>query len=293
MQLTNTNFFYIAIITLFFAKNIYADDIRFGVIAPRGAAEAQEMWSQMAKYLGKETGKNVVIYPVTPDKVEESVASGGVQYMLGNPVTTVILEEKHKARPLVTVNGPGGTKFAGVIFSKKGSKVEKAEDLKGKNVMAFKFEKSAAAYVFQVFHLRQKGIDPHKDFASFREAKKQDDIVLAVKSGVIDAGFIASGILEQMQSEGKINIAEDFHIIDAQKGDIANIHSTKTYPEWYLVATHQANVDDSTKIRTALLKLKENDIATKNARIKGFVEPLNLDGLKETLRALKLSPYKS
>ena len=77
--------------------------------------------------------------------------------------------------------------------------------------MGFKFKRSAAAYVFQVKHMQDLGIDPHKDFAVFKEAKKQDDIVLAVKSGLFDAGFVKSGLLEAMVKKGKVSLVHLQH----------------------------------------------------------------------------------
>jgi ABC-type phosphate/phosphonate transport system substrate-binding protein len=156
--------------------------------------------------------------------------------------------------------------------------------------MGFKFNRSAAAYVFQVKHLKDHGIDPHKDFAVFKEAKKQDDIVLAVKAGTFDAGFVKSGLLEAMAKEGKIKLS-DFEIVDQKTDGLTAVHTTKLYPEWYMSASSTADKALSEKIKSALLKLGSDNKASKKAKISGFVAPLNLDDLKGTLQALKLPPY--
>jgi len=280
------------LVLVFFSQGLLAE-IKFGVIAPRGALKANAKWGELAGYLQQKTGEPVKLYPVTPDKVEKAIASGKVDLMLGNPVTTVILTEKHGASPLATIKKKAGPQFAGVIIAKKGSGITTGKHLKGKKVMAFKFGKSAAAYVFQVYHLRKMGVDPHKDFSSFRQAKKQDDIVLAVKSGVIDGGFVRSGLLEAMEREGKIKIS-DFTIVDQKFGDgFPLVHSTQTYPEWYVVASKRANTAMVGKIKSALLGLRPADHAAQKAKIKGFVDPLDLKGLKDTLQSLKLAPYNS
>jgi len=273
-----------------FSGAVYAKDVKVGVQAPRGALKAMKKWGELGKYLTAETGTKVVMVPLTPAKTVDAVSSGQVQYMLSNPVLAVILKEKNKSTPIATVNSKSGKYFAGVIISKKGSGITKAEHTKGKKGMAFKFKKSAAAYVFQVKHLMDKGIDPHKDFASFKEAKKQDDIVLAVKGGLIDVGFVKSGLLEAMAKEGKIKIS-DFEIVDQASDSLKQVHTTTLYPQWTLTAKSDADPAVTSSIKSALLKLKPDNSASKAAKIRGFVEPLSLTDLENTLKALKLPPY--
>lgn len=267
-----------------------AAEIKVGVMAPRGALKAMKRWGELGKYLSAEVGSAVKIVPLKPGETVDAVANGSVGYMLSNPVLAVALKHKLGAETLVTMNKKSGKQFAGVIFAKNGNGVTKAADLKGKKVMGFKFKRSAAAYVFQVKHLMDKGINPHKDFAIFKEAKKQDDIVLAVKSGIFDAGFVKSGLLESMAKEGKVSMS-DFTIIDKQSDSLSNVHSTALYPEWAMSASKSADAGNKAKIKAALLKMTANTPASQKAKIVGFVEPLSLDGLSNTLKSLKLPPF--
>jgi len=266
-------------------------EVKVGVQAPRGALKAMNKWGELGTYLQTSIGDTVKIIPLKPNKTVDSVSSGAVDYMLANPVLTVVMEKKIGSSPLVTLKRKSGSQFAGVIISKKGSGIKKGADLKGKKVMGFKFKRSAAAYVFQVKHLMDQGIDPHKDFAVFKEAKKQDDIVLAVKAGVFDAGFIKSGLLEAMEKEGKVKVS-DFEIVDQQSDSLKHVHSTILYPEWYMSASSKADAGTSDKLKQALLKLTADDKASQSAKIVGFVEALSLDDLDNTLKTLKLPPYE-
>ena len=187
------------------------------------------------------------------------------------------------------MSAKGSPKFAGVIISKKGSGISKAADLKGKSVLAFQFGVSAGAWVFQTYHMMQKGVNP-PDFASFTESKKQDDIPLAVKAGVVDGGFVRTGVLESMQKEGKLAI-DDFTIVDEKKDELPFVHSTALYPEWFMVATKKFPDELADKIKKSILSLKASDEAAKSAGIDGFVEPISLDGMKAALKALKVAPY--
>jgi ABC-type phosphate/phosphonate transport system substrate-binding protein len=267
-----------------------AADVKVGVMAPRGALTALNQWSALGAYLETQVGSKVEIVPIDPDQAVNIVAKGEVDYMLTNPAIAVALTKKLGAAPIATLNKKSGSQFAGVIISKKGSGITKAADLKGKKVMGFKFGQSAAAYVFQVKHLLDQGIDPHKDFAVFHEAKKQDDIVLAVKAGAFDAGFVKSGLLEAMAKEGKVSL-DDFEIVDRQNDGYKPVHSTILYPEWTFCAQSKADTDMTAKVKAALLKLDPENEASKKANILGFVEPLSLDDLDATLQTLKLAPY--
>ncbi|NOY67142.1 MAG: phosphate/phosphite/phosphonate ABC transporter substrate-binding protein [Gammaproteobacteria bacterium] len=270
------------------ASNVYAASINFGVQAPRSTLKAKAKWSKLGKYLSKETGKKVKIVPLKPGATVKAVASGKVNFMLSNPVLALMLTKKQGSSVIATVKRKSGSsQFAGVIISKKGSGITKAADTKGKKGMAFKFKKSAAAYVFQVKHLKDKGIDPHKDFASFKQAKKQDDIVLAVKAGIIDVGFIKSGLLETMEKEGKISVS-DFEVVDKASDSLKQVHTTVLYPEWTATASSKADAATVKAVSEALLKLSASSDASKKAGINGFVAPLELTTLENTLKSLNL-----
>ncbi|WP_172597659.1 phosphate/phosphite/phosphonate ABC transporter substrate-binding protein [Sulfuriflexus mobilis] len=266
-------------------------EIKVGVMAPRGALKTMKQWGELGTYLQSSVGSEVKIVPLKANETVDAVLNGAVDYMLTNPVLTVIMEKKQAGTPIATLNRKSGSQFAGVIIAKKGSGITKGTDLKGKKVMAFKFRRSAAAYVFQVKHLIDQGIDPHKDFASFKEAKKQDDIVLAVKAGLVDAGFIKSGLLETMAKEGKINM-DDFEIVDKQTDSLKHVHSTILYPEWYMSASVKADAATTAKLKVALLKLNAGDKASQSAGIVGFADALSLNNLDATLKSLKLPPYE-
>ena len=273
-------------------SNMVFAQVKVGVMAPRGALKAMKRWGDLGTYLQTSIGNEVTIVPLKPNETIDAVKNGSVDYMLSNPVLAVIMEKKLQSKPLATMKRKSGSQFAGVIISKKGSGITKAEHLKGKKVMGFKFKRSAAAYVFQVKHLKDKGIDPHKDFALFKEAKKQDDIVLGVKSGLFDAGFIKSGLLEAMVKEGKVKM-EDFEIVDQKTDDsLKHVHSTKLYPEWMLTAGSKTDAATSDKIKAALLKLNAGEQASKSAKIEGFVDALSLGELDDTLKSLNLPPYE-
>ena len=265
--------------------------INIGVMAPRGPLKAMKRWIEYGRYMSKQLGERVKITPLSPTNMVPVARAGGVDFTLANPTMAVILQEAYQAEPLATVTKKTGSQFAGVIVAKKGSGISKAEDLRGKKVMALKFRRAAGAYTFQTYHLMQKGIDPHKDFASFTEGRRQDELILAVDKGEIDAAFVRSGMLENMAKEGKIKL-DDFIAVDQRDGDgLPQLHTTTLYPEWYLSAMKGTDKALAKRVKAATLALSAKQKAAKRAKILGFVEPVPMDSMKTALKALKIKPF--
>jgi two-component system, LuxR family, sensor histidine kinase TtrS len=263
-------------------------ELKLGVLAPRGVIQARNQWADFASYLSDRLGQLVTLIPLNPADIVPAAEAGQLDLVLANAAHMVYLKERVHGIPLVTLNGPEGPQFAGVILAKKGRGIRTVADLKGKHGMSLKFKEAAGAYIFQTYHLSQQGIDPHKDFASLREGQKQDDLVFAVQLGLIDVAFIRSGLLEAMEREGKIKIA-DFVVVDQRTDDgFEFMHSTDLYPEWYLSALPQVPTAVQAAVKVAALQLTPDMPAAQAARVRGFLEPLPLDGMEKVLKALNI-----
>jgi ABC-type phosphate/phosphonate transport system substrate-binding protein len=111
---------------------------------------------------------------------------------------------------------------------------------------------------------------------------------MLVQKGIADAAFVRSGLLEDMEKEGKLKVA-DFEIIDQKSGDnFAPVHTTVLYPEWYVAATAKTDAALAQRVKAALLRLTSTTEAARVARINGFVEPLALDEWKAVVAALRV-----
>ena len=274
---------------IFFIQLVSAE-IRLGVNAQRGELKAMEKWGELANYLSSEIGQPVKLMPLSMDNLEAAIENKSADILLANPVQTIIAKEKGNFAPVATLKGKYGSQFAGVIIAKKGNGITKAADLKGKKAMCRESKSAAGAYIFQAYHLHKLGIDVNKDLF-MTEAKKQDDIVLAVSAGIVDAGFVRSGTLESMEKEGKIKM-DDFVIVDQRKdAGFSFVHSTVLYPEWFISVSSKVDSKLAAKIKTALLKITPETKASKAADINGFIEPISTEGLKTAMKTLKVAPY--
>lgn len=265
-------------------------DVGLGVLANRGELKALSAWGGFAEYLGKEIGEPVKLLPLTADKVLGAVASGEAQFIITNPVQSAAIVKQAQGTPLATIDQGEGIRFGGVIIANPKSGIRTSADLRGKKVMSYT-PASAGAYVFQRYHLFKQGIDVTKDFAVFQEAKKQDDIVLAVRAGMMDAGFVRTGLVESMAATGKLG-ANDLIVVDrVDDPSFGYARTTALYPEWFLSASPKADPALAAKIKAAALRLPATSPAAQAAEVRKFEEPAELDGLAALLTELKMPPF--
>lgn len=270
--------------------HVLGEDFKFGVVALRGAAEAVIRWKPLIQYFAQAANVTFDIVPLKSGALDDAARKGEVDVVLCNPATAVSIIERAQGIPLATLKTNGVYQFGGVILAKKGRGISKGEHLRGKRVVGHQFGESAGAYVFQVYHLLQMGIDAHRDFAEFIDLKKQDDVILAVSYGSVDAGFVRSDLLERMAGEGAVKM-EDFVVVDQRQDNYPYVHSTKLYPDWFLIATPRVSETIAETLKRAALSLKPTDLPASASKIDGFVEAQSLNDLRDALQTLKLPPF--
>jgi ABC-type phosphate/phosphonate transport system substrate-binding protein len=263
-------------------------DLKLGVIAPRGEAVTMAQWSPFAKYLESQMGEPVKLIPVVLGKLEEAITSGSVDYAVLNPVHAVSVKERLGSELLASLVLSSGAQFGGVIIANPKAGIAKAADLKGKKVMGL-VTSAAGGYLFQAYEAKKAGLKVPEDFAAYQVARKQDDTVLAVKAGLMDAGFIRTGILEDMIKEGKVK-ADDVTVVERKEG-FPEALSTDLYPEWYLIAVTPAGKAAAAKVKAAALAVKPDSEAATAAEIKGFIEPADPSGTLRMMKEMKVPPF--
>lgn len=275
-----------AFIGLFHAGTANAD-VSIGVSSPRGEAQATAEWSEFARYLEGKIGQKVILTPVAVNKMDQLIAEKRVDFAICNPVQAVGMSQTHGMPLLASLVLPNGAQFGGVIIANPKAGIAKIADLKGKKVASLS-STAAGAYLFQAYEVVKLGLKVPQDFAQLLEVKKQDDIVLTVKAGVMDAGFIRTGVLETMIKEGKLADG-DVMVVD-KKGGFPQALSTTLYPEWYMInVTNDAA--KTAKVKPAALGLGAEDAAAKAAKVKGFSEPLDPAPIQAMMKAMKVPPF--
>lgn len=294
-----TCLFIISLFTLANARISWAQEtlVKIAVLAKRGEDLCLKKWSPTAEYLAaKIPGKNFVIVPLDHDQIYSLVEKAEVDFILANPSLYVELESWYGVNRIATLQNLrlGGvyTKYGGVIFCKvTRSDIKHLADLKGKSFMAVDGN-SFGGWRMAWRELKDKGIDPDRDFVEFKFGSTHDAVVYAVRDGKVDAGTVRTDTLERMEVEGKIDLG-DFNVIQKhEEGDIPFLYSTRLYPEWPFARVKHTPDELAEKVAIALLEMPQDSSAAKAARCAGWTIPLNYQSVHECLKELKLGPYK-
>ncbi len=268
-------------------------EIKVGVLAKRGAATAMGKWKATGDYLTAKLGEPVTIIPLKFTAIEPMVKDGKIDFMLANPAFYVEMEKKYGVKAVATLinsrDGKALNAFGGVILVRANSPIKTLADIKGKKFMCVKYSSFGGAQMAWRLFL-ENGIDPKKDFAVFAEGKKHDNVVLAVKNGVMDAGTVRSDTLERMAAEGKINMA-DFRIINQVQDDFPFVHSTPLYPEWPMAALGHVDAGKGAKLGAALQAMTSGEQAAQNAKVVGWSAAADYGPVRDCLKAIKYGVF--
>ncbi|MEK9752375.1 MAG: PhnD/SsuA/transferrin family substrate-binding protein [Rhodospirillaceae bacterium] len=270
--------------------------IRIGVLAYRGADHVMRSWSATADYLTAQVpGRRFEIVPLPLVALRESAQAGGIDYVLTNPGQYVVLEEALGLSRIVTLKKPFteslSNVFGAVIFVSVRSDIHSLKQLKGK-VFGAVAENAFGGFQMAWRELKAAGIDPFKALNEVRFfGLPQDDIVLAVRDGAIDAGTVRTGVLETMAREGVIKL-DDFRVLDKrQVPDGRLMLSTRLYPEWPLAKMPHVSAELSEQVAIALMKLGAASPEMRAAGASGWTVPLDYKPVHDLFRELEIGPY--
>ncbi|MCI0507759.1 MAG: PhnD/SsuA/transferrin family substrate-binding protein [Gammaproteobacteria bacterium] len=275
------------------------NEVNIGVLAFRGDTKTMKMWSPTANYLTDSIPGYVFnIVPLDNDTVADAVAGKTVDFVLSNPASYASLESTHGISRIVTLRnrrlGGAYTRFGALIFSRADrGDIKTLQDLAGKKFIAVHPD-AFGGWWMALKTFRDHGIDPKEDFKQIIfNGFPQDNIVLAVRDGLADAGTVRTDIIERMAQEGKINL-KDFHILNPQHTPgFPFAHSTELYPEWAFATTKHTPEELAQRVAIALLSLPGDHPIPQAANSAGWTVPLDYQPVHELMKDLKVGPYKN
>jgi two-component system sensor histidine kinase TtrS len=273
-----------------FAQDAAAADYRIGVLAKRGSAKALEQWGPMAEYLTQKLKKSFIIVPLKFTEIEPALKNQEIDYLLANSAFYATFQAPYNLRAILTmVNRRGKVarkEFGGVIFARNNSGINSLDAIKGKDFMCVKYSSFGGAHMAWRL-LLEKGIDPKRDFKSFKEGGTHDKVVMAVQSGAVAAGTVRSDTLERMHDEGKINI-NDFKVINRVSDSFPFMHSTQLYPEWPLVVCPTVDKQEWRKVAKALMLLPTDHKVLSASKVYAWTYPSDYAQVTECLKVVGL-----
>ncbi len=273
--------------------------IKIGVLAVRGVEQCLKIWSPTADYLSSQIpGYTFVILPLVHNLIISSIQNAEVDFILTNSAFYVELEQGYGVDRIATMKemrlGRVYSKYGSVIFSRADrTDIRKLSDIKRKSFMGVS-EGSLGGWLMAWRELKENGINPSKDFKKLHYGETHDEVVYAVRDGLVDVGTVRTNTLEQLSAEGKINMQDYFvfpRLHDSQL-QTPYLCTTREYPDWPMAKAKETKADLAEKVAVALLQMKADSPTAVAAGYAGWTIPLNYQSVMELMMALRVGPYR-
>lgn len=277
-----------------------ARTLTLGVLAVRPKPETQQRWQPLADYLSRSLkGYQVRLLPLDQQELKQALDKRQIDLLFTNASDYITLRQTNvltgALATLIDLQaGQPVSSLGGVIFTRSHhAAIKTLADLKGKTLACFSVAGSLGSYPAPAHELLKAGIRLPQDARVMVTGTPQDRVVEAVLGGTADAGFVRTGILEQMVAEGRLNL-QQLRIINRQ--DLPHypfVVSTRLYPEWPLVALSHLPEEVGRRVAAALLQLEPDGLVARQTHIYGFSVPADYQPVEDLLRELRLPPFEA
>ena len=275
--------------------------VRVGVLANQGTDTCRVLWQPTVDYLNTALPRyHFELVPLTFENITPAVAAGEVDFVLSNPAIDTALEYTYGTSRMLTLNtyhnGQFIKEFGGVIIvrSDRGD-IRTYDDLRGKRIVAAG-NNSFGGWYSANREIREHGIDPGRDFASLSFSESHTVVVTDVISRKADAGIVRTGILEQMQEEGKISLSDLYVFPTDEKfasPGYPYLHSTRLYPEWAFSKLNRTDDTIASSVAFALLPITPDTPAAQAAKMGRWTIPVNYESVADCLKEIRAPPYEN
>jgi len=289
----------ILILQLIVFKATAETSVNIGILAFRPATEVQSRWQPLIKYLNdKLPGYTFYSHAYGYNQLEAVISQRKVDFVLTNPSHYILMTYRNGlSSPLTTLipvkKGRYLSKFGGVIITLTDSKnINILNHIHGQTIAAVT-KGSLGGYQAQAMELSKAGINIPKDVKLLETGMPHDLVVKAVIDGRANVGFIRTGVLEDMASEGKLDLSKIKIIAPKKVSNFPLLLSTELYPEWPFAAMPGVDDDLSRYVAAELLSITHGGQLAKQLNIHGFTIPSDYEIIRTTLELLRLPPFDS
>ncbi|MDP1524361.1 MAG: PhnD/SsuA/transferrin family substrate-binding protein [Rhodocyclaceae bacterium] len=285
------------LLLIFLALPVWAaDTLVLGVFAYRPKEILTQRFQPLADYLGTQLGDvRIELRVLKQDEIEAALAAKQLDLVFTNPSHYVVVRSQFKltgalATLISEESGQPTNQLGGVVITRADNdSIRSLADLKGRQLIV-PGTKFLGGYQTQAFELLEAGIRLPQD-AQIKDVGAHDGVVNTILAGEGDAGFIRTGLIEQMVAEGKLDAAR-LRVINRQDfPDFPYRASTRLYPEWAFVALPHVDSQRVRKIAAALMSLEASHPAARAAGIAGFAPPHDYLPVENIMRALRSPPF--
>lgn len=241
----------------------FAAEYKLSMLPRYSTEEINKRIVPLAKYLTEQTGLQIApTLTASFSQYSKQLSSGNINIGFENPYIYVMAAGQHEVIAMAVKGedgdtGDGGDKFRGIIITRTDSSLQTIEDLKGKKIAIVGYT-SAGGFLSQKLTLVQNNIDVAKEcIVEEAPENKQENVILSVYTGDVDAGFIRESALNQV---------DEF----VPPGAIRILKSTEWLPNWALSISSDMPADDKAKIIKAIQDIKPGDPVLKALKITAF-----------------------
>ncbi len=274
--------------------------LHLGILALRPKPQMQQSWQPFADYLSKQLpGYRVQLHLIDHHEMLAALEQQKLDFVLTNPSHYIILRQKIGfSGSLATMTPKEGSRplssFGGVIFTQSSrNDIRKLSDISDKRIACIGSEPGTfGGYQMQLMELLRAGIGL-KPQQLLKTGMPQDLVIKAVLERKADVGFVRTGLIEQLERQGKIPVGS-LTVINRQRiPDFPFASSTRLYPEWPFVALPHVDSRLTARVTATLLLMEPGSPALDAAGIHGFSIPADYLPVENLLRELRLPPFDS
>ncbi|WP_286994390.1 PhnD/SsuA/transferrin family substrate-binding protein, partial [Shewanella sp.] len=279
-----------------------------GVLAIRGYKATINRWQPLMGWLETQIPNSYFrLHPLTLDELAKGVETQGLDFVITNPGQSVLLARQYSLTWLATLRSPlnngAAMQVGSALVVRADSPYHTLSDLKGRR-LGIVSKNAFGGYLTLVYEAQLKGIDLPRFVGEIiplgfpldnllyqlDDQKSGDD---AAKDNRLDAAVVPVCQLEQMQTEGLINIAH-YRVLDNQAPVGFNCQvSTHLYPNWSMAKTNRASQSLAKSVTQALLALPEDHLAAKSADSAGWTTAVSQLAIDQLLKDLDMHPLQA
>ena len=276
--------------------NAQPPELVLGMYSYRSAEILAKRWQPLVEYLSEQLPEyRVTLRMLDQTSLGQALARGEIDLLFTNPVHYIRLRKRFAmSGALVTlmrqVRDQPVSRLGGVIFTRaERTDLTELRDLAGKEVLAVGRD-YLGGYITSAYELQSAGIPLNRLRFRFDPAS-HDEVVSAVLDGRGDAGFVRTGIIEQLEAEGRLDPSRVRIVHQQQVPGFPMLVSTRLYPEWPIMALPQLDPGVARRLAAALLLLDQDHPVARTIGIKGFDLPADYSFLETVMRELRVAPF--
>ncbi len=272
-----------------------AREVRIDVLSYRPKMHTAAQFDALARTLSQRIPEHRFrVVPCTYEELAEDLLHQRVDVLLTNPSNYLALRARFDlTAPLATMITEEPVllpHFGGVIVVRADRQdLQTLADLAHQRIVAVD-RSSLGAFQAQAYELQKAGLLFSVDYTVQFLDMPHDGTVHAVLDGSADAGFVRTGVLEDMARQGQIRL-DALRVIrspDAASADQFPLRiSTPLYPEWPLVARNGLEEHLLRQVVTTVLTMP----SSMGPMHPAFVVPQRYDDVEHLVRSLRLPPF--